>query len=542
MTTAIQTDDAGVTSLNGSVRHLTLCKEPDEGGVPHTNEAEPLTRYDWDDDAPAARSYSALGELLAQGDDLYRHPRHGSGLLLVHRDGKHEAIRTGADLAPVIVDRIDVTIHRDGKVKGSRIAPQHLNTMLRTEVFLPHFRPMDQITSVPVYLPDFSLARPGYNDGGLGHRYLYTGDHPRISASLDRINAFLDVMAFESNADRTNALAAALTVSLRNHWPGGKPIVLGTATKSHRGKDTVIMFASGVTRQCSISYQATDWALERSLVGALNQNPETGVVVIENARLDRMDQCIASAFVERAATDPEPLLFSTGTGPAARRRNDLVLAISTNFGTVSEDILNRSLPIHLTPVGNIADRDSPIGNPKLEYLPTYREDIAAELRDMIKKWKDAGMPLDKSVRHPFSVWAKTIGGILGVNGFKDFLGNYGTRKVNDDPVRNGLGLLGAELPGEDWNRADEWARRTVKLGLVKQIIPPGDQDTGEGRKRGIGVVLSAHRDETFAVETETEALMLRLERKRARFGPDQPHVRYRFAVIDRKPIESDDDD
>ena len=33
-------------------------------------------------------------------------------------------------------------------------------------------------------------------------------------------------------------------------------------------------------------------------------------------------------------------------------RNDLVVAISTNFGTVSEDLLNRALPVHLNPVGN----------------------------------------------------------------------------------------------------------------------------------------------------------------------------------------------
>ena len=434
------------------------------------------------------------------------------------------------------MDRVAVNVYLDGKFKGSRIPAPHLNAMTRSEAFLRQFRAVDQITSVPVYLPEFTLAQPGYNDGGPDSRYLYLGDTPTVRPTLDRINAFLNVMAFETNADRTNAVAAALTVMLRNHWPGGKPIVLVTATKSHAGKDTVILFASVTTRQVSISYQATNWALERNFVGAVNQTPETGVVVIENARLDRQDRCIASAYIERFATDPEPLLFSTGTGPATRRRNDLVLAISTNYGTVSEDILNRGLPIHLSPVGNIADRDSCIGNPKLEYLPTHREEIAAELRGMVERWKEAGKPLDNSIRHPFSVWAKTIGGILRVSGFEDFLANYGIRKVCDDPLRRGLGLLGGKLHGEAWHRADEWARLAAKLGVVKQVIPPGDQDSGESRKRGIGVVLSAHRDETFIVETETEILTLRLERKRGRFGADQPHVRYRFALIERVPI------
>lgn len=58
------------------------------------------------------------------------------------------------------------------------------------------------------------------------------------------------------------------------------------------------------------------------------------------------------------------------------------------------------------------------------------------------------------------------------------------------------------------------------------------QDTG-GRKRGIAVVLSDHCDETFTVETESEVLTLRLERKRGRFCDSQPQVRYRFALIAR---------
>ena len=254
-------------------------------------------------------------------------------------------------------------------------------------------------------------------------------------------------MAFETEADRTNAVAGALTVLLRNHLPGGKPVLIVTANKSHAGKDTVITFAAGTAGSISISYQATNWAVERNFVGAIKSNPDVGVVVIENARLDRGDRFLASAFLERFATDPEPLLFSTGTGPPVRRRNDIVLAISTNFGCVSEDLMNRGLPVHLNPVGNVADRVSPIGNPRLEYLPANRERIAAELRGMVERWKAAGQPLDEDVRHPFSVWAKRVGGILRVNGFRGFLGNYGVRKTVDDPLRQGSRTPWGASPG-----------------------------------------------------------------------------------------------
>jgi len=55
------------------------------------------------------------------------------------------------------------------------------------------------------------LTTPGYNDDGTGHRILYVGGEPKVADSTDTINKFLAVMDFDTNADRTNAVAAALT-------------------------------------------------------------------------------------------------------------------------------------------------------------------------------------------------------------------------------------------------------------------------------------------------------------------------------------------
>lgn len=395
----------------------------------------------WDDGEVARVNYQALGQRLAESGDLFRNPSHGGGLVQLLTNGRTASITKAADLLPVIVDRVKVLVMKDGKVKGSRINAADLNAMLKSESFLNQFTTVDRLTPVPLYLPDFTLTVPGFNDGGPKNRILNTGANPEISDNLDAINSVLDVMQFETNADRTNSVAAALTVLLHNHWPGGKPVVLVTATKSHAGKDTIILFATGTNKSVSISYQATNWAFEKSFVVAVKTNPDVSVIVAENARLDGRDRVIASSFLERFATDPEPLLFSSGTGSPVRIHNDFVLAISTNFGNVSEDILNRALPIHLNPIGNIADRNPAIGNPKLEYLPANREQIAAELRGMVERWKDEGQPLDEDVRHPFGPWAKTVGGILKVSGFTDFLSNYGSRKTADDPVRRGLGIL-----------------------------------------------------------------------------------------------------
>lgn len=487
----------------------------------------------WHDDRVAKVNYEALGKRLALAGDLFRTPHPGNGLIQLRQNNRHVLITKGADLFPVIVDRLKVLVMRDGKIKSSRINAADLNAMLKSEIFLNQFVPVDRLTGVPMYLPDFTLTKPGFNDGGIDHRILYSGDVPAISGDLEAINAFLGVMQFESNADRTNTVAAALSVLLHNFWPGGKPVILVTATKSHAGKDTIIAFATGTNKSVSISYQSANWAFERSFVGAVKNNPDVAVIVAENARLDGREKVIASAFLERFVTDPEPQLFSTGTGTPIRVRNDFVMAISTNFGSVSEDILNRAMSIHLNPVGNISDRDLPIGNPKLEFLPANREKIAAELRGMVERWKAAGQPLDEEVRHPFGPWFKVIGGILQVNGFTDFLSNYGNRKTADDPIRRGLGILGSNH-SDEWFGASEWAKLVVDLGLEKTLIPSADQGTEAGRIRGIGVVLSNHRDESLTVETDDEPVTLILEKSRRRWSGSEPQTKYQFKSLEKK--------
>jgi len=522
-------------------------QEPESKKSPVSDYPEPPSlsyqeeKFEWHEDKDAVENYVNLGEKLAAGGDLYRNTAYAGGLLLAAKSGNipPKPILDGRALAPVIVDRLRIRVMKGGEAKGSRIPSSDLGTMLATEVFLQKFDPIDEVTRVPLYLPDFKLTKPGYNDGGRGNRIYYAGEEPQVEREPRAITRFLDVMAFASRADRTNAVGAALTVMLHNHFPGAKPMIAVTATKSQAGKDTIILFAAGSNRLTSVTYQATDWALERSIVGTTNHSPDTVVLNVENARLGSKQRYIASGFLERFLTDPEPTLFSTGTGGPVRRKNNLVVAISTNYGMLSTDLLNRSLLIHLDPVGNVADRESPIGNPKLEFLPANRARIEAELRGMVQKWIEEGRPLDNKVRHSFDQWAKVIGGILLVNGFEDFLANYEIRRTSHDPLRFGLGVLGAYHP-DDWWSPLEWADAAVELGVKKPVIPEADQETEKGRERGIGVVLSTHREETFHAETDTEEITLQLFKARRRFEEGkEASTKYMFKVLTRKPLPLD---
>ena len=159
---------------------------------------------------------------------------------------------------------------------------------------------------------------------------------------------------------------------------------------------------------------------------------------------------------------------------------------------------------------------------------------------MIERWKAAGKPLDETAKHPFTAWARTVGGILKANGFQDFLASDMQRRTEDDPVREALGLLGISRPNI-LLRAKEWVPIVCDLGLAKRLISEADRDSFDGRCRGIGVVLTNHRDETFRVETDDEIITVQLKKLRRRFGGGEPVTKYVFTELDRVPIPEDDE-
>ena len=123
--------------------------------------------------------------------------------------GKTRTISKGSELAPIIADKMSMVVTKDGKVTSEMPQASHLNAMLRSEVFLSRFRPVDECARTPYYLYDFTLVQPGYHDGGPGKRIISVGRLPEIGDILDKIPAFLDVMEF----------ARMLTEPMRSQQP-----------------------------------------------------------------------------------------------------------------------------------------------------------------------------------------------------------------------------------------------------------------------------------------------------------------------------------
>src|SRR5262249_19814564 len=143
-----------------------------ESGEPPRSKVNPVEVI-LDLNAHPAENAEALGRELARFGDLFA----GRDELLIVPDKEHQAlhVRDGKGLARLCVDRARILLVDGAEKKAGLPLTGFLEMILGTAAVLGSFRPVDMVTDVPLYLPDFTLTMPGYNDGGPGHRVMYTG-------------------------------------------------------------------------------------------------------------------------------------------------------------------------------------------------------------------------------------------------------------------------------------------------------------------------------------------------------------------------------
>ena len=476
------------------------------------------------DDYPGLQT-RLLGARLAKTGELF--VKRGIGVLRLKIGAPAEHIAKSDLLEGFIRSHIPVIRLHEGNEVGRTVPSSDLKVMLASEELMSELPAVDRVTSVVTYNGKWELTKPGYNDGPAGQRYYYTGNAVKPQTNPKRIREFLKAMKFKSEADRTNAVALALTCLLRFMWPGKKPFGAVTANKSHAGKDTVVDFAAGRAKRVEISWHFADWANQNEAVAAL-KDPELGMLTLGNIRSGA--GVIESAFMERTVTSPDVLFQSSKMGgPGFRRDGDFVVAATANNGRFSPDLANRALPIHLEVIGDIANRELTIGNPRHEFLPKYQAEIEAELCGLIENWKKRKCPKDASVKHPMTEWAQTIGGILKANGFKDFLGNWSYQRDANDVERESLALVADTLTHGEWLRVSDIRTAAEDQGVVGSLMGRRHRESDKSVERQLGVLLTSHQDETLTLETDNGVVTYVIRKCRTRVQ-EQLATAYMFEV------------
>ena len=105
---------------------------------------------------------------------------------------------------------------------------------------------------------------------------------------------------------------------------------------------------------------------------ATSPAPDTGVVNLDNVRttVPGRAKVIRTGLLESFLTHAE-IGLSRAWGRRLPSTNRYVVVLNTNEGSLSLDLLNRALPIHLESRGDVTEllARSPIGDLKIELLP-----------------------------------------------------------------------------------------------------------------------------------------------------------------------------
>jgi hypothetical protein len=509
---------------------------PEQGKVSPVADERDRINFIWDVGEHPGVQTEKLCQLLAETGEIFRAQ---DGCIMLLKPGEPpRVIDDAVKLEGFIRGKLSVKVIHNGKMKGCSIPAKDLTIFLKTPSLQELLPVVDLITDVVTYGEDWEITKPGYNDGGEGGRYFYTGDPINPAKEPKCIREFLSALCFkDKRADAANTVALALTVLLRHKFQGCKPFAAVMANRSHAGKDTVLDFSAGRTRHVEISWGKADWAVQNEAVAAL-VDPCVGFITLGNIRAG--NGIIESAFIERIVTSPDAVMQSSKRrGDGFHRKGDFVVGCSANQGRFSTDLMNRSLPIALELNGDLEKRNQPLGDLRHEYLPAHRDEIEAELCGMIEKWKAEGNPLDEKVSHPMKEWARTIGGILKANGFEGFLSNWSLERSVQDRTTEALGILAhaiqpvQEEQGEKgWLRINQIADVALKEGVVEDLIGSKQGMNAAAIHRKLGIVLSGQKGNTVVFANDDgEFDQYKIDRMRRRVNGANPATCYKFDPV-----------
>jgi hypothetical protein len=323
-----------------------------------------------------------------------------------------------------------VRINREGQEVPVPVPKEVIGDLLAMKAW--PFPPLEGVTELPILRPDGTvLDRPGYDPTT---RLVYRprpGALPTVPfnpspADLRQaVTALVDIFGefpFVDRASTTNTIALLLTPIVRPAIAGCVPMALVDKPKRGTGATLLVQVITSITIGSDTDVQtapADDEEWRKVITAGLRAGMPC--MFFDNIETELTSASLAAALTAKIWN--QRILGETRmSGPLPQR--------ATWMGTgnnlkVGGDLARRCYPIRLD--AEVAQPWTRNGWKHPDLLGTVRQrrcDLLVALLTLARAWWAAGQPRVKTpTLGSFDEWARTLGGILGHAGFRDFLGN-----------------------------------------------------------------------------------------------------------------------
>lgn len=282
----------------------------------------------------------------------------------------------------------------------------------------------------PVYLPDFELAKPGWNAAS-GIFYdepsELRGLTPRREGAVELLRDIVVDFPFMDEASRQNLFGAMVTPVVRPAIRGKVPFHLLLAPLERTGKGKLVDTAVGeaVIGHAIAPMQPgrTEEEREKRITSLLLQG-ETAV------HLDNLPvgEVVDSPSLASLATSwPWWRGRILGVSRTPLLPNNLVTFLSGNNVKTTGEIAKRTTPIVLQPLDDHPeDRTGFVHADAEGYARSRRREVLEAIIGMVEAWKAAGRPpaAHRRTMGGFEKWAEIVGGVLAHAGLVEWMANY----------------------------------------------------------------------------------------------------------------------
>jgi hypothetical protein len=291
--------------------------------------------------------------------------------------------------------------------------------------------PIQYLSDWPVYAPGWEPVKSGWNPGGY---YYAEPAELEVVSRLDsskvvphqKIHEYFDDLTadfpFKTAADKANFISLLLTFLARPAL-GNVPLFLVQATRERVGKSKLLTEVLGPTvfgRDLITSKMKEDDAeVEKGITSVLKSGRP--YMFWDNVDRELGGEHLCALLTSRTLADR--VLGSTNHTVF---RNNLIVMATSNNAVLAKDMNGRTVGINLVPLDSQPERRTNFRHPDIgAYALERRAKTLIVLRSMIENWRNAGCPA-----HPtfsmgsFEGWARSIGGIMWHNGYRDWMTNW----------------------------------------------------------------------------------------------------------------------